>query len=531
MERGDMAEGIRYLRKAAQTAKNDGAYAVELAKALSAVSQYDQSNLIYLKLLAKGVKESKCCFGLSQNLYFLNDLEHSLYYLNLFMDKYSDGYIDDDEEEYIEIVEEDGERGDFNIVYPPEKRDMGEVLSAALSYMKSGMLVKAENLFSTVPKGNPDYLYARNYMALCRFFLNDFTGVEEYCSEVFEADPDNVFALCTLASMSHFLQRSTRTQYYLDRILSIKTEDLTDLFKIATTLCEIKEHELGLKYLKKLRSLKPYDINIMFLIALAYYNTKDLKSSITMFLEILKLNERNHAAKYYLRLINQIIREGDIEKGFFQPLEYVCQVPYGEMLARVKAIKELTADKVRRQVDDPQFLELCDWSFTIDDYKLHGTLIRKLSTVMNDRIIEFFREKLIDPLVKYKAKEAILENFMLKGVPPAYDVSVDYVVKKLSPIVEKPRREERPYYAAYVMAYARMRMYMTEGRFEADLYKSYRDVLRMVNDGEKAGSKNLIAAAIAYRSGKSYAPVKKHICKLFSVDIKNLNNYLRILEA
>ena len=70
MEKGDMAEGIYYLRKAASRAKGDSSYAIELAKALSAVSQYDQSNLIYLRLLAKGVKEGKCCFGLSQTCIF-----------------------------------------------------------------------------------------------------------------------------------------------------------------------------------------------------------------------------------------------------------------------------------------------------------------------------------------------------------------------------------------------------------------------------------------------------------------------------
>lgn len=526
-----MAEGIHYLRKAANSAKNDNSYAVELAKALASVSQYDQSNLIYLKLLAKGVKESKCCFGLSQNLYFLNDLEHSLYYLNLFMDKYSGGFIDDDEEEYIEIVEEEEERGGFNIVYPPEKRDMGEVVNTALSFMRTGMLVKAETLFDTVPKGNPDYLYARNHMALCRYFLNDFAGAEKYCDEILSIDPDNVFALCTLTSMYHFQQNEAQTEYYLNRILSIKTDDMTDLFKISTTLCEVKEHELGLKYLKRVLTIKPYDTNIMFLIALGYFNTKDLKASINMFLEILKLNERNHAAKFYLRLINQIAREEDIEKGFFQPLEYVCQVPYGELLARVKGIKELTAKKVRALIDDPRFLEQCDWCFSIDDFKLHCTVIKKLSAAMNDRISEFFREKLIDPLVGLRAKELIIENLMLKGVPPSYDVSMDYVVKKLMPIVEKPRRDERPYYAAYVTAYVKLLSFSSDKYFESDLYRSYRDVLQRAKGNPKLSGKNILATAIAYKMGKPSARIKKHFCKLFSVDLKKFNSFLKLLGA
>jgi len=532
MEKGDMAEGIYYLRKAASRAKGDSSYAIELAKALSAVSQYDQSNLIYLKLLAKGVKEGKCCFGLSQNLYFLNDLEHSLYYLNLFMDKYSDGYYDDEEEEYIEIVEEDGEYNNFNIVYPPEKRDMGDVVDTAISYMRAGMLVKAENLLSTVPKGNSDYLYARNNMALCRFFLNDFSGVEQYCGEVLSADPDNIFALCTLTSMSYFLQKTAQTQRLRDKLLGIKTDDLTDLFKIATTLCEIKEHELGLKYLKRLLSLKPYDTNMMFLTAIAYYNTGDLKSAVNMFLEILKLNEKNHAARYYLRLINQVAHEGDAAAGFFQPLDYVCQVPYGEMLSRIKALKELTVKKVRELTGDREFLELCDWAFTLDDFKLQNIVIKKLSGAMNERIIEFLREKLIDPLVKYRAKELILENFMLKAVPPTYDVSVDYIIRKLSPIVEKPKREEKPYYSAYAAAFVRLALYFPDAGLSPALYRSYREVLQKAGgSGKRLGGKNLLAAAIAYISGKPSAKAKKNICKLFGVDPKNLNGCLKLLEA
>lgn len=530
MERGDMAEGIRYLRKAANSAKNDSSYAVELAKALSAVSQYDQSNLIYLKLLANGIKESKCCFGLSQNLYFLNDLEHSYYYLNLFMDKYAGGYVDEDEEEYIEIIEEGEGQGGFNIVYPPEKRDMGDVIGNALSHMRGGMLAKAEALFETVPEGNPDYLYARNHMALCKFFLNDFAGVEEYCGQVLALDPDNVFALCTLCSMYNFIQDSPQTKYYLDKILSIKTDDLTDLFKIATTLCEVKEHDLGLKYLKRLLAQKPYDINIMFLTAIGYYNTGDLKASVNTFLEILKLNDRNYAAKFYLNLINRIAREGDIEKGFFQPLEYVCQVPYGEMLTRVKYVKELTAYKVRQLVDEPRFWELCDWCFTLDDFRLHSALIKKLSAVMNGKITDFFKEKLIDPQIKTRVKELIIERFMLKGVSPPYDISVDYIVRKLSPIIEKPKKEEKSIYQAYSLAYVKLLTFVSDKYFERDIYRSYRDVLQKAKDKPGLGSRPLLAAVVAYGIGKPSARIKKHLCKLFGVDQKSFNALLKELE-
>lgn len=532
IDKGDMADAVFYLKKAVSTEESDDAYSIELAKTLSLISQYDQSNLIYIKLLADKSKEGKCCFGLSQNLYYLNDLEHSLYYLNLYMDKYSDSMLSDEEDEYIEIIEETDIYDGYQIVYPLQKQDMTDSINQARNLMKSGMFEKAKMILKKIPQGNIDYLFARNNLALCCFFLNDFTGTKAYSDEVLKLDENNVFALCNLSAMYNYIEDSKNTAVYLNRFLEVKTEELSDLFKIATTLCELKEHSLALKYLNNILSQKPYDSNIMFLTAIAYYNNKNIPAAINMFLQLIKLNEKDYAVKYYLKLIRQTQKDKDIENGFFQPLEYICQVPYGEMLSRIKKIKGLTVANIRESINEKGFLELFDWSFTLSDIKLQKLIIDRLSAIKNKKIEIFLREKLIDPLINIHIKKLIIEKFIIKAVPPKYSVCIDYVVKSLSPVVLVPEKAVKNFYHAYAIAYSTLMMFLSDS-IEEDLYKAYCKVAQAGKEFQYIiTDKKALSAIIAYFSkGERLVKIKKNMCKIFKADIKTVDKYLEILSG
>lgn len=528
MKNGEIADAIFYLKKAAQCENVDSSYSLELAKALSMISQYEQSNLIYIKLLAKGSKVGNCCYGLSQNLYYLNELEHSLYYLNLYMDKHADYFITEEEDEYIEIFEEEMYDG-YSIVYPVEKQDMTELINQARALMKKGMFEKAKTLLEKVPRKNEDYIYARNNIALCCFFLNDYHSTKKYSEEVLELDKDNIFALCNLAAMYNYTEDAVSCAKYLNRILMIKTNDVSDLFKIATTLCELKEHSLALKYLKAILRIKPYDLNIMFLTAIAYYNNKDIKMSTDMFLSIIRLDEKNYAAKYYLKLIKKTQEEKDDENGYFQPLEYICQVPYGAMLTRIKYLKNCTVTKVNEIIkgDSRQnFIELCDWSFSVADLKLQKTVIERLTRVKDKDIELFLREKLIDPSVSNSIKRLIIENFILRGIPPKYDVCIDYIVKSLNPKIVTNKR--KVFYQAYALCCSKLMMFMS-GNIEKEIYAAYKEISGLVKNCEQFKDKKALAAIIAHRSKGKSGKMKKNMCRFFGADMATVEQYEQLL--
>jgi tetratricopeptide (TPR) repeat protein len=215
--------------------------------------------------------------------------------------------------------------------------------------------------------------------------------------------------------MYNYVGDSANSAIYLRRFLEINTEDISDLFKIATTLCELKEHALALKYLKLILKQKPYDTNILFLTAIASYNNKLINEAVDIFITLLKLNEKDYAAKYYLKLIRQAAKEKDIEKGFFQPLEYICQVPYGEMLERIKKLRGILIDKnaLKQETGRDEILELCDWSSSVSDLKFQKLIIGRLLSVKDERVQDFLKEKLLDPKVSLYAKRFIIEKCLV----------------------------------------------------------------------------------------------------------------------
>jgi tetratricopeptide (TPR) repeat protein len=522
-----MADAVFYLKKAVEFS-SDTAYSIELAKTLSLVSQFEQSNLIYLKLLASGKSADKCCYGLSQNLYLQSDMEHSMYYLNIYMDKYSSVFEnnDPDDDEYFEVID-DEEYGDYQIVYPFEKRDMSDVINRSRNLMKQGMFESAIKLLKKIPEGNYDYVYAQNNIALCCFFLNDFAGTKKYSDNVLKKEKDNVFALCNLAAMYNFIDDTKESSAYLKRVLELNITDISDLFKVATTLCELKEHEAALKYLKMILTQKPYDANIMFLTAIAYYNNRNVDAAIDMLLKLNKFNEKDYVVKYYLKLIRNAAKEGD--DGFFQPLEYICQLPYGEMVSRVKKVKSLTCRKIKELADDEDFIELCNWCFSLSDFQLSKTLTHKLCSAGGKKAQELLKEKLIDPLIDVSVKSLIVENFILKKYLPPYSVCVDYILKKLNPQIVYPDKETRLCYSAYALAYSQFIMFLPQDAENA-ANKFLLQIFETVRGNPLIKDKKALAAVIAYRSGKDTDSIKGNIIDLFGADKKLFETYLKLTQ-
>lgn len=530
-EAGVYDQAIFYLDKAIALSEGASEYRLELAKVYAAISRYEQSNDVYFKLLSENKEEGKCYFGLSQNLYFLNEIEHSVYYLNLYMEKHGNDlpFITEDDEDYIEIVTDDDDYYDgYKIVWPPERRDESELLQAARDYMKSSMFKKASELLLTVKKGNPDYIYARNNLALCCFFMGDYNLTRHYSEEVLALEPENIYALCNLAAMYGYVGKDELSTQYVQRILAVNTQELSDLFKISTTFCELKLHGDAQEYLLRILKEKPYDINIMFLTAIAYYNNRQISRAEDMFFKILRLSPKEHAARHYLDYIDTVKKEGDMEKGYFQPLEYICQVPYGETLERIKRIKQLiAAPRAEISQNMPgllnELLRLCEWGFTVTDADFQKSVVKGLMTKYKSAAaIAFLREQLLSVPLANSVKRYIIELFITSRVPVPYLLNADYVVKKLMPLLDAPERQYRRYYTAYAHAFAYASISRADGT-EKDLFMAYKTVLTAAKlTGARCKNQAAIAAVIIYRS-KQVKSVKlqKSICAMLKTGHKD----------
>ena len=65
--------------------------------------------------------------------------------------------------------------------------------------MKAGEYDQAVEEFEKVGEGNPKYLAARNYVAMCKIISDKCEEAEQECLQVLEKYPDDVQALTTLA--------------------------------------------------------------------------------------------------------------------------------------------------------------------------------------------------------------------------------------------------------------------------------------------------------------------------------------------
>jgi tetratricopeptide (TPR) repeat protein len=527
IKKSDFATAIRYLLRAQSLDKNNEDILMRLAECYTLIEQFEYSNNIYFKILSRDEDAVDCLYGLGQNYYYLNNLDASLFYLNAYAADAEP--LDFDEYSSLDLVEAEADDeliSKFRLVHPKPKPSARDAIAIAKNLMKQNKFEDAAEMFLAALSVDPNLTFAKNNLCLCYFFLNKYEQAADVANEVLRQDADNVFALCNLATIYNTLGQNAKCREVLSRIITKEPSDITDLYKIATTCCEIEKHDYARDYLLLIHHKKPYDINILFLLAISLYNLRQYKESLKYFVSILKIFEKNHTAKFYVKYLKSIIDGNAAAKPLVLP--YSPQLPQAEIEDRIDSLNNFAAlplSKLKAAWNGGLY-ELCDWALSLCDYRLSRNVLRLIAKIKDEKSADFMCAQLINVFQSNLIKKEIIRLLVLNGKKSIVFLIEDALKTIKIKYPDDFKAMPATFRDAYALAASTL-AFVTEF-FEDKLFKTFKGILKTINAGEIAiTSSNTLAAVLCYKmSDNELTDKKEFLCQIFDSNIKTFNKYL-----
>ena len=412
-------------------------------------------------MLQKDESKANCYFYLGCNYLGLQDYEKAkeCFERYIFMEPY--GVYSYEARELRDILKSQEFYAETEIdVINPAKEKLYRMANKGKNYLDAGDYKKAIRCLENAVSKDPSLVFAKNNLALAYFCIGELDKAIDICNEVLKDYPYNVHANCNI---SIFLQEkgcSEESEKHLDTLLGMQTKDPEETHKIAVTLCELKKHKEANRLLKKLLIYKPYDIKILHYIAVSYFNMQMYNDALTYWDKIDKIVPHNTISSFYKRLARAIMKK----EREFREIPYHFQVPYEEVIYRIKKINDLLklperALRQRWETGD-ELMALLGWGLGLNDISIKKAILNVVASFGDQKTERFLREFLLKKNVEDELKkEAVALLKQMKAREPYIAYINNTVVEIWVDILEKVSSGEIPriYYDVLEIATQKMK--------------------------------------------------------------------------
>lgn len=418
----------------------------------------------------------------------------------------------------------------LRFAYPPRIADYSAEISRGLDYMRARQYDEAVAEFEKVADGNPRYLPARNYIAMCRIIADRCDEAEAECNEILRRNPDDVQALTTLAAVKTEQKKAEEGREIALKLVSLNVTDTDDIYKIATVCCENKLHAQAYAMFCKLSTDFAYDTTVLYFTAISAYNCGKNRESIEAFEKLLAINPDAVVARYWMLRVRE-----NIEKGVQEELDYFYRLPQEEREAALKVISACCTLSVRNAHQfslHEDVLTCIKWSFdeleSSEENQLHIAAALCAVKVGCD---DYVRGLLLNAFLPDGLKITILHDLCARNEDNRFGVVICNIYKSVTTSRLRLGRLKRKYFIqAYAALVSRFGIF-DEGyaeRFCRAAEKLYR---RMEKNGilkDAADVKALSAALFSLSGVRESVVPQDDVCGFFEAD---KSSYDKIMEA
>lgn len=422
------------------------------------------------------------------------------------------------------------EENPLKFAYPPDIADYSAELSRGVEFMRSQQYDKAIEEFEKVAEGNPRYLSARNYIAMCNIICDKAEEAETECLSILSKKPDDVQALTTLAAVKTEQKKADEGRELAYRLVSLNPANPDDIYKIATVCCENKLHAEAFTLFSKLAGDFSYDTTVLYFKAISAYNSGNYDACFAAFDDLLTIDPDAVVARYYMLRARENVDSGNEEEfSYFYRLPQELRERSLEFLS---SYYRLSARSAKRLAKDVNVLECIKWAFdeteNSDDNQLHYVAAMCAVKAGYD---DFLRSLLLDAFISDSLKIAVLGSLCERNEDNQFGVVICNIYKCVDIYALNIGRAKRKnFVSAYSVLVSRFGILDEDysGRFCGAAERMYR---AMTKAGILAKSADLhaLAAAIFTVSGVREADVPTgDVCSFFDADKAA---YDQIMEA
>ena len=439
IESNNYINALSYYRRAMEKDPDNQEYALDLAEVFSEMSYFHESNLILFSMMRKYPARTDCYFAIGCNFLGLQEYTKAESSLEKYLKLDEYGLYAEEAQNLLDVLQSQEFYYEFISDVDPTRDRALAIASKGKDLLDQGDYKRAVKELEKATKKDPDLIFARNNLALGYFCVGRIDQAIDVSQDILEEQPLNVHANCNIALFLNEKGQKEAANQHLDTVLNLNTDDAEEMHKIAVTLCEMNQHEKVNDLLKKLLQYKPYDIKILHYMAVSCYNLKKFKAAFKYWEKIERIHPNNTISGYYKQYVKEIMTG---EENFSE-LAYHFQVPYEEIIRRVKSIHDLlklsVVDLKNKWEKSDNLESLLSWGLDLNDALIKKAILNVVASFRDKKAEQFLRTFM---LRKSEGSELIKEALaLLKDM----DAEEPYLVYADDSIVEVNIRHGQPY--------------------------------------------------------------------------------------
>ncbi len=424
VENNNYINALSYYRKAVEKEPDNVEYMLDLAEVFTEMGYFTESNQILFGIVQKDTMRADCYFGIGCNFLGLQDYEKAEECLDKYLDMDEDGIYSEEAQDLLDVLQSQEFYLDKYDDMDPTKEKAFKKASKGKDYLDKGEYKKAVKELEKVVADEPGLTFAWNNLALAYFCNGKLDKALETSYDILKDHPTNVHANCN-AALFHFEKGDKElAEKYLKIIVGLQVDDPEEMHKIAVTLCELKQHERVNLLLKSLMQYKPYDAKILHYMAISCFNLRQYKIALRYWEKIEKISPNNTISGYYQKHVQAFLKDD----RDFKELPYNFQVPYEEIIRRVKKINDLlklpNGDLTNNWRLGDSLSSLLNWGLDLNDAVIKKAILNVVASFQDKKSERFLRDFI---LRKNEGPEEIKEALTLLKQMNAEEPYIAYV--------------------------------------------------------------------------------------------------------
>jgi tetratricopeptide (TPR) repeat protein len=526
LDRNRYDKALKYFRRAVEFEPDNPVNHCNLAGVLSETGNYEESNRILQQIVEQiDPSMTECYFYMANNYANMENYEAAEEALVYYLEHDPNGHFLEESEEMMELLGYELERP-TKLTSIKSREGLFEH-DKARTLLEEGKFSEAVRILEKLVKKSPDFLAARNNLALAYYYMGLFDKALATIRQVLELEPGNLHALCNLAI---FHQHNGDQEQLNELVLSLrKTYPMhyDHVFKLATTMGILSEHETAYRLFRRLLKTGESGLDpcLYHYTAVAACNIGKYDEAEKLWRTVEKLDPGTDIPRYYLEQMK------DAENGNKKALGYHYHLPFEEQFRVLEKAADGIPDHMKR---DPLVRSSFFWALRHGDVETKLQVIQAFGIIADSEVEDALREFLLDPEEdEYLKKVAIFVLRSMRAKEPIY-VNLD---GRETPLASSPWSPNLPIWKDKWQEVMEAALHKMDKRYDMiqqhDLETLWVEFLtRVYPDAPKIGKVEGWAAALEYLTAKMHRrEISYHEVSLrYGISVTTVSKNVKIID-
>jgi tetratricopeptide (TPR) repeat protein len=277
--------------------------------------------------------------------------------------------------------------------------------------LEEGKFAEAVRQLEKLIKKHPDFLAARNNLALAYYYMGQFEKSMETIDQVLEIDPGNLHALCNQAIFHQHFGHKKDLEALLELLRKTFPYQQDHVFKLATTMGILGEHEKAYHLFKRLLKSGEGGLDpcLFHYMAVAACNIGRFTEAERHWRQVEKLDPGTEISKFYLDQLRLLKDENKPST-----LSYHYHLPFEEQFRVLEKSSQEIPDQLKK---DPLVRCSFFWALRHGDMDTKLQVIQAFGLIADNEVKDALKAFILEPHEEdYLKKVAIfvLRNIGLK---------------------------------------------------------------------------------------------------------------------